>query len=311
MKKIIAFLLTILLLLMSIIVGYAQTIDLSVMTKDELEQLRSEIDAELKANHSTSNQEEKTILGLTKDYIEQYLISQDAKSISWPWLDYTYSKDWNFYTIRTNVTYKTVSGKNNPNVYTELYEQNGVYGLYYAKIGDTVVLDNRKDIPDSRFNGGKEISQSNGAKTNSNMNNKAIPVVTPTPEPKTFFGFNDPATNDNLVYTMLSYRESKGSTFNKADDGKVFLLVEFLVENKGTSSKSISFFSFNAYCDDYAADVSFSASLEAKTSLSGEIAPGKKLKGEIGIEAPKNWKEFELHLDTGWFSDAIVFKGTR
>ena len=47
-----------------------ESIDLTVMTKSELEQLRQQIDAELKVNHTTTYNEEKSILGLTEQYVE-------------------------------------------------------------------------------------------------------------------------------------------------------------------------------------------------------------------------------------------------
>lgn len=318
LKRFLTLLVTMVFLLLNIS-AVASDFDLSTMTKTELEDLRNRINEEIKTNHTTTSSEEDKILELTKNCVESYLANHQAKSISWPWFDYNYSKDWNLFTLTTSVSYRTDEGKSEPNVYSEVYEKDGTYSLYYVKLGNVEIFNRRSEISDSRLNGNDEKKDSTvtvkttrgsisfGASSAATTK----PTITPTPEPKLFFGFNDPAEHDGMKYTMLSYRESKGSAFNKPDSGNVFLIVEFLIQNQGKSSAFVSYYDFNAYCDDYQTDISFSAIMETKTSLSGEIAPGKKMKGELAFEVPKNWRTFELHLSTGWFSDEIIFKGTK
>ena len=53
---------------------------------------------------------------------------------------------------------------------------------------------------------------------------------------------------------------------------------------------------------------SFTATCNEKTSLSGDLAKGKKMKGEYGIEVPEDWKEIEIHFTSGLLSDTLVFK---
>lgn len=68
--------------------------------------------------------------------------------------------------------------------------------------------------------------------------------------------------------------------------------------------------SFSAYHDDYACDTSFSALLEKgnRDQLDGSVAPGKKMKGVVGFELPKDWTELEVHYTPDVFSSSeIVF----
>lgn len=45
-------------------------------------------------------------------------------------------------------------------------------------------------------------------------------------------------------------------------------------------------------------DESFSAhTLTDNSSMDGGLAKGKKLKGSLAYELPKDWKELEIHMD--------------
>lgn len=68
---------------------------------------------------------------------------------------------------------------------------------------------------------------------------------------------------------------------------------------------------FYAYADDYALNYSLSATIEAESGsqLDGTIAPGKKMKGEIGYEVPADWSNIEIHFtDNVWSSSDFVFE---
>lgn len=120
---------------------------LETMTRKELEALKTAINSELKSNHETSSVEQQKISTLVKSTVEN-LFSQREISVSWAWVNYTYSKDWNFYTMSTHIDYKdSKSNKHKSNVYAEAYNVNGSYQLFYLKIGDELVTDNRAALP--------------------------------------------------------------------------------------------------------------------------------------------------------------------
>ena len=99
--------------------------------------------------------------------------------------------------------------------------------------------------------------------------------------------------SDGVALTVLSVKETKGSSYSRAEDGNIFVLVEMQIENNSSREVSVNgTFGFDAYCDDYSVDYSFSASMNTKNEIStADLRPGKRLKGWKGFEVPQNWKE--------------------
>lgn len=116
-----------------------------------------------------------------------------------------------------------------------------------------------------------------------------------------------------LRITLTKYRISNGSSYNKPESGNVFMLCEFEMQNISDDEISLStVMSFDASCDDYELDYSFSALLECNHTLDETIRPGKKLKGEMGFEVPKNWVELEIVFTPDlWSDDQAIFIVTR
>ena len=138
---------------------------------------------------------------------------------------------------------------------------------------------------------------------------------TPTVETNKVFKPGDSVELDDVVVTFIGVTESKGSTYNKPTKGNIFALCEFEIVNNSNEEISISsMLSFEAYCDDYACEYSLSALMEKgnKDQLDGTVAAGKKMKGIVGYEIPKDWKELEIQytLDV-WNDNKIVFVATN
>lgn len=125
------------------------------------------------------------------------------------------------------------------------------------------------------------------------------------------FNVGDTVKLDNVEVTFVGVTESKGSDFFKPADGKVFVLCEFEISNKSDAELSVSsMLSFEAYCDDYACELSISALADKsdKTQLDGTVAPGKKMKGVVGYEISSNWAELEIRYTPDILSnDKMVF----
>ena len=132
---------------------------------------------------------------------------------------------------------------------------------------------------------------------------------------KTEFYVGETAQLKGIKGTLVNVSESMGSAYNKPNEGNVFVLGEFEIENTSNSEIGISsMLSFNAYCDDYACTYSLSALLEKgnKNQLDGTIAPGKKFNGVIGYEVPADWEKLELHFTPDILSGKeIVFVATK
>lgn len=142
-------------------------------------------------------------------------------------------------------------------------------------------------------------------------NKKADTQETDTQEEKDIFTVGETAEMNDVQVTLLKYSESKGSEFNKPFDGNVFLMAEFEIVNHSDSEMNVSsMLSFEAYADDYALNYSLGAITDNNdTQLDGTIAAGKKMKGYIGYEVPKDWSTVEIHFtDDVWSNNKFKFE---
>lgn len=95
--------------------------------------------------------------------------------------------------------------------------------------------------------------------------------------------------------------------FIVAKEGCDYWKFEFEFENTGKSDITISsMLGWNCYADGYAASQSF---IDMDNDLSGIISTGKKIKGSLIFEIPKDAKEIELeYKDNPFLDNKIVFK---
>jgi hypothetical protein len=129
-------------------------------------------------------------------------------------------------------------------------------------------------------------------------NDRGNPASTsgmPTPQKDTF-GVGEATTLNDIVVILKGVDENAGKDYNKPEDGKVFVLCAFEIENNSSKDISISsLMSFDAYVDDYSTNMSLSAQMTSDLGqLDGSVASGKKMSGAIGYEVPADWKVIEI-----------------
>ena len=98
---------------------------------------------------------------------------------------------------------------------------------------------------------------------------------------------------DGVSLTVLSVKQTRGASYAEADPGKTFVIVEMQIENNTSAPISInSTFGFEAMCDDYRVDYSFTADLATENDFPlSDLKVGRKVKGCKGFEVPQDWKE--------------------
>lgn len=131
------------------------------------------------------------------------------------------------------------------------------------------------------------------------------------------FAVGESAELNDIIVTLKSVKESRGSIYNEPSEGKVLANCEFEIQNNSTEELSISsLLKFKLYCDDYKCEYSLIATganvLEGKKTLDGSIAAGKKMLGIISYEIPKDWKELEIRFSPKvWGSKKFIFVATN
>ncbi|MBO5837227.1 MAG: DUF5067 domain-containing protein [Oscillospiraceae bacterium] len=132
---------------------------------------------------------------------------------------------------------------------------------------------------------------------------------------KTTFKVGEIAELKDVLVKFVGFTESSGSKYNKPKDNHIFVLCEFEIANNSDDELAISsMLSFKGYCDDYTCEYSLGALLEKddKNQLDGTVAAGKKMKGVIGYEIPKDWKELEIQFTPDfWSGRDILFVATN
>lgn len=92
--------------------------------------------------------------------------------------------------------------------------------------------------------------------------------------------------------------------FNKPDEGKEFVEIVMLAENTSKDNCYFSSADFDAYLDGFAIDEDFSCrSASDNEYMSATLASGKKFRGSLCYQLPKDWKELEIIIDLNTFID--------
>ena len=102
-------------------------------------------------------------------------------------------------------------------------------------------------------------------------------------------------------YTIIGYKESENGRFGKAEEGNTFVLVEIEIDNQSSHSMEMyPVLNYTGYCEGELIDerVTFNTLYTVYPSYirQGLIKSGRKTRGQIAYEVPKDWKELQIHL---------------
>ena len=141
----------------------------------------------------------------------------------------------------------------------------------------------------------------------------AAPAETTAPA-DTAFHVGDIVELNDIKVTLVNVTENNGKNYMTPTDGNVFVICEFEIENNSSADIAVSsIMSFEAYIDDYSANMSLTATMSGdKSQLDGTVAAGKKMNGVIGYEAPKDWGSIEVRFTPNfWSGKDIIFEYSK
>lgn len=128
------------------------------------------------------------------------------------------------------------------------------------------------------------------------------------------FSVGDVVSLNDINVTLVNVSENNGGNYMTPNEGKVFIVCEFEIENNSDKDIAVSsIMSFEAYIDDYSTTMNLSAMLSTeKTQLDGTVAPGKKMNGVIGYEADADWSNIEIRFTPDfWAGKDIIFSADK
>lgn len=105
----------------------------------------------------------------------------------------------------------------------------------------------------------------------------------------------------NFKISVESFSKPESDNmFIKPEEGNEFVSVGILIENISEKDYTVSsIIMFDAYQDGFSMNEAITAHAIKgyEKTLDGALAAGKKLKGNLIYEVPKDWKELEIDVD--------------
>lgn len=101
------------------------------------------------------------------------------------------------------------------------------------------------------------------------------------------YAVGDTVKYNHLQITLHGVTESQGSEFFSPSNDK-YLLVDLTIENTGDEPEAVSTLLQMELMDADSYTYSIALYPDTKGSLDGEIAPGRKMRGEVAFDVPES-----------------------
>lgn len=128
----------------------------------------------------------------------------------------------------------------------------------------------------------------------------------PEPEQEEIYKIGDSVKFDDLVITVNGVRESKSEFFSPGE-GNVIILVDVTAENKGDKEEAISSIMQTELVDEDGFSYNMTFVDDGKGNFDGTVGVGRKLRGEIAYEVPKEAK-LEFIFQSPFKSGQAIWK---
>lgn len=126
-----------------------------------------------------------------------------------------------------------------------------------------------------------------------------------TEKVKNKFSVGEIVETSDFRITYLSAKEYKSDNdFLQPEAGYVYYKIDFEFENISDSDHYVSSWDFDCYADDYDMEQTYMDGLDLDATLSA----GKKTKGSVFFEVPKDAKNITVEYETNfWTENKIIF----
>lgn len=133
----------------------------------------------------------------------------------------------------------------------------------------------------------------NSVNTNENNDNKTEYHVGEIYEDK----------NIAIKYVSVNDNFTGYSSYTTVREGYKIISAEFEFENLGTTDQTVSSFDFTCYADGYACEDFWNTDNATFTST---LSSGRKTKGTVYFEVPKDATEIVLEYETNWLTSSKI-----
>lgn len=125
------------------------SVNLSILSATDLNQLQKDVQSEIKLHHETNSKTEEAVKKAVESVTEEYYRQKDI-SISWAWYgwEYDYKRDKDFFTFNTHLDYKDSDNKNHQvKVSADLIWDGKEYKVYHLYLDKKLTLSDETNIP--------------------------------------------------------------------------------------------------------------------------------------------------------------------
>jgi hypothetical protein len=116
------------------------------------------------------------------------------------------------------------------------------------------------------------------------------------------FKVGDTVETEDLRITFLKAEPFKNE-YDEAEKGNEYYKFELEFVNISDSDQYISSTDFNCYADGYDCEMTYA---DEGKALDATLSPGKKTKGIVCFEVPKNFKDISLEYETDFWDESKV-----
>jgi len=122
-----------------------------------------------------------------------------------------------------------------------------------------------------------------------------------------YFKIGERVKMGELAITVNGVRESQGTEFETPKEGHKFVIVDATIENLSEESVGISSLLMFKMADADGYNYGPALFTEVRGQLDGELGPGRKMRGEVAFEVPKDAKGLEFIFEPNFlgFGQAI------
>lgn len=173
--------------------------------------------------------------------------------------------------------------------------------LAFIVIIGAIVGGGEEDVP--------KVADQPAETTESTVNQEEPEEVQEQEVAQEFFAIGEVVETNSIRATVTGIEKPAGNQVNKPSEGHEFVIVNLTLENISDKELNISsLLGFNAYVDDTAINEDLGAQIakEGSKTVDGTIAPGKKLSGILGYEAPVGWEQIEIHFEPETFGNTTI-----
>lgn len=124
-------------------------------------------------------------------------------------------------------------------------------------------------------------------------------------EVKTEYNVGDVYEDKNIAIKYVSANDNFTgySSYATIKEGYKIISAEFEFENVGTIDQTVSSFDFTCYADGYDCEDFWNTD---NATFSSTLSSGKKTKGTVYFEVPKDATEIVLEYETNWLTSSKI-----